>query len=264
MIHSKTVATLKRLLPAPFFDFLAQVRRLAKGPHPDAALFVAQVQGKSGVEIGGPSSLFRLELPVYAAVKNLDGVNFSNQTLWEGALRTGQTFSFREGGMGRQYIADATDLSEIPAGHYDFVLSSNCLEHVANPLRALAEWRRVLKPQGTLVLAVPRKEGNFDHRRSVTAFPHILDDFKGNVGEDDLTHLDEILFLHDLSLDPEAGGFDAFRARGLDNLHNRALHHHVFDLDLARETVAFSGFEVMRGVSTAKDHVVLARKSATA
>lgn len=76
MIYSKTVATLKRLLPAPFFDFLAQVRRLAKGPHPDAALFVAQVQGKSGVEIGGPSSLFRLELPVYAAVKDLVGAIF--------------------------------------------------------------------------------------------------------------------------------------------------------------------------------------------
>lgn len=264
MIYRKTVATFKRLLPAPFFDLLAKVRRLAKRSHPEATLFVAKVQGRSGVEIGGPSSLFRLDLPLYAAVKDLDGVNFSNQTLWEGTLHSGQTFIFRQGSMGRQYIADATDLSDIPAGYYDFVLSSNCLEHVANPLRALAEWRRVLKPGGTMVLAVPRKEGNFDHRRSVTAFNHILDDFKGNVGEDDLTHLDEILSLHDLSLDPEAGGFDAFRARSLDNLHNRALHHHVFDLELARETVAFSGFEVMHGVSTAKDHVVLACKASTA
>jgi len=260
MICRKTVAILKRLLPNSVFNLLVVVRRLSRRPHADSALFVDRLRGRTGLEIGGPSSLFRLELPLYAVVNDLDGVNFSNKTLWEGALRSGQTFNFRPGSFGRQFIADATDLSEIPAQHYDFLLSSNCLEHIANPLRALAEWRRVLKSGGVLVLAVPRKEGNFDHRRPVTTFRHILNDFKGNTSEDDLTHLDEILALHDLSLDPEAGSFEEFRVRSFENPDNRALHHHVFDLELIKEMVAFSGFDLVHGVSTSRDHVILATK----
>lgn len=260
MIYSKAVSTLKRMLPKQFFDLLVKARQLSKRAHPDSALFIDKVRGRSGVEIGGPSSLFRFELPLYAVVGTLDGVNFSNQTLWEGSLQSGQNFSFRDGSTGRQYISDATNLSEIAGEKYDFALSSNCLEHVANPLRALAEWRRVIKRGGALVLAVPRKETNFDHRRPVTSFRHLLADFENKVGEDDLTHLDEILSLHDLSLDPEAGEFDAFRRRSADNLSNRTLHHHVFDLDLAAQVVTFSGFVVVHAISTSRDHVVLAMK----
>jgi len=261
MIYSRTVAILKRVLPAPFFDLLVHVRQLSKQPHSDAEVFIAIVRERVGIEIGGPSSLFRTELPLYGAVKDLDGANFAQSTLWEGDLRAGQTFNFRPGSFGRQYIADATHLSEIPSGKYDFLLSSNCLEHVANPLRALGEWRRVLKVGGALVLAVPRKESNFDHRRPVTSFQHILDDLRNDIGENDLTHLDEILALHDLSLDPEAGSFEEFKTRSAENLNNRALHHHVFDLALIKHLAAFSNFDVVQGFSTAKDHVILAVRS---
>ena len=40
----------------------------------------AAVEGKSGIEIGGPSTLFKTVLPLYQAVQMLDGVNFATDT----------------------------------------------------------------------------------------------------------------------------------------------------------------------------------------
>jgi ubiquinone/menaquinone biosynthesis C-methylase UbiE len=111
---------------------------------------------------------------------------------------------------------------------YDFVLASHVLEHVANPLRAVAEWRRVLAPGGVLLVIVPDKRSTFDHLRPYTLFEHLEADFSSDVSEGDLTHLDEILTLHDLRMDPPAGSPEQFRERCLDNYSVRGMHHHVF------------------------------------
>lgn len=41
-----------------------------------------------------------------------------------------------------------------PVGAYDAVCSSYCLEHMFNPVDALAEWRVLVKPRGYLLLTV--------------------------------------------------------------------------------------------------------------
>ncbi len=79
-------------------------------------------------------------------------------------------------------------MSIIDKNSYDFLLSSNNLEHIANPLRALKEFYRILKPGGILLITVPVKEKNFDHNRQYTSFEHILLDYIKNTQEDDLTH----------------------------------------------------------------------------
>ena len=40
---------------------------------------------KDGIEIGGPSEVYRpySYIPIYNHIKQLDGVNFSNNTIWE-------------------------------------------------------------------------------------------------------------------------------------------------------------------------------------
>ena len=100
---------------------------------------------------------------------------------------------------------------------------------------------RCSRSEGVLVLIVPHRDGTFDHRRPVTPMDHLIEDFDRNVGEDDLTHLDEILELHDLAMDREAGDFDAFRERSLKNVENRGLHHHVFDTRLAIDVTQLHG-----------------------
>jgi ubiquinone/menaquinone biosynthesis C-methylase UbiE len=190
---------------------------------------------KCGLEIGGPSNLFLTDiLPVYNWSNKIDGCNFSNNTLWEGQIRSNK-YEYFPDKVGYQYIMEGSNLSEIEDEKYDFLLSCHNLEHIANPLMAVKEWMRVLKPGGFMLLVLPEKKFTFDHRREYTTFEHILLDFETGVKEDDLTHLPEILKLHDLRRDPGAGrDHGIFKLRGENNFKNRALHHHVFSQQLLK------------------------------
>jgi SAM-dependent methyltransferase len=252
---------IKEFSPKSAADFFLILRH-ARWRLPLHQKYQGFIENKHGIEIGGPSVLFRTVLPLYPLVRDLDGVNFSTDTVWEGKIEAGRTFHYDGGRLGHQFVADATDLSEIPTGKYDFLLSSNCLEHVANPIKALAEWRRVVKTGGAMVLVLPRKESNFDRRRPVTDFEHLLDDFTSRVAEDDLTHLEEILALHDLRRDPPAGNLEHFRERSLRNFYNRTLHHHVFDAALIKRTLEYVGFDLLDTTTTFTDFFALACKSA--
>ena len=64
-------------------------------------------------------------------------------------------------------------------------------------------------------------------------------------GEDDLTHLPEILEHHDLTKDLAAGSVQEFHKRSMDNLSNRCLHHHVFDEHNSSELLSKVGFDVL-------------------
>jgi len=222
--------------------------------------YAAAMAGRQGLEVGGPSAVFRDALPVYPVLAGLDGLNFANHTMWEGALQAGAAFTYLPGRSGRQFIAGASELQGLPDAGYQALLSSNCLEHVANPIKALHAWMRVLEPGSPLLLVLPDPATNFDHRRPVTAWDHLLDDERREVGEDDLSHLEEILALHDLARDPWAGGRENFERRCHDNLRLRGLHHHVFDPALIDQMTRHVGLQTLRTDRTATDFVALCRK----
>lgn len=206
------------------------------------------LKGRTGLEIGGPSNIFGRTglIPVYTVAARIDNCNFGHQTIWEGSITEGNTFHFyKRSAPGNQYVTEATNLSRIASASYDFVLSSHVLEHVANPVKALVEWTRILKEQGLLVLVVPHRDGTFDHRRPVTSLAHLIQDFELQTSEGDMAHLEEILSLHDLAKDPGAGDFNAFKQRSMQNLENRSLHHHVFDTRLAIEVVHHIGLQIL-------------------
>jgi len=216
---------------------------------------------KSGLEVGGPSGIFRNNgfVPIYKILHKLDGCNFSNTTIWEGQLKNGENYNYYKNKKGVQYISEAADLSLIPNSKYDFILSSNCLEHVANPLKAIEEWIRVLKKGGLLFLVLPNKEYCFDHNRSVTDFSHLLSDYQNNTSEHDLTHLDEILELHDLNMDKIAGSLEQFKERSLKNFENRALHQHIFDIDVLKDIFNYFKLEVLITYEGA-EYIILGKK----
>lgn len=256
----KLKQTIKSIMPRSVFDLLKRATFFG-AKIPNFEIYQSYVTNKRGLEIGGPSALFMTSLPLYQVVDSLDGVNFSNQTVWEGVIEAGQSFNYLGNKKGFQYISEATDLSFIKSATYDFLLSSNCLEHIANPLRAIEEWKRVLKSGSALVLVLPNKDSNFDHKRPVTEFQHLLDDLSNDISEHDLTHLDEILALHDLSMDPPAGNLAEFTSRSMDNFNNRTLHHHVFDISLIEMMLDYAGFEIVDTCTTHDDFLALALKT---
>jgi SAM-dependent methyltransferase len=221
------------------------------------------LSNKIGLEIGGPSSIFQENdiLPIYPIVKRLDNCNFAGLTTWEGNITKGLTFEFNQNSpKGEQYLTEASNLAEIASGKYDFVLSSHMLEHSANPLQAISEWLRVLKEDGILMTIVPHKNGTFDHQRPTTSLEHLIEDFESGTKEDDLTHLPEILKLHDLSRDPGAGTLQEFENRSKKNFENRCLHHHVFDTRLAVEIFNHKQIQILSVQVMSEFHIIILAK----
>lgn len=245
---------------------VVRLRRMLTGRARSFPAYQGLFAGRRGLEIGGPSQVFSRGgiFPLYPVVGHLDNCNFGDSTVWEGDIEQGHTFRFdRNKPPGRQYILEATAMRTLDAGAYDFVLSSHVLEHVANPLLALSEWKRLLVDGGMLVLLLPDRAHTFDHRRPLTTMEHLIADFEAGMKEDDLTHLPEILALHDLERDPEAGDSEAFRRRSMKNVENRCLHHHVFDAALAGSLAGYAGLEVLAVEQVYPHHILLlARKPA--
>ena len=242
--RSRLPFLVNRLRHVPYGVFNRVTRRKFVG-HATIEKFVA---GKQGLEIGGPTPIFRggRLIPVYDRCSRIDNCNFSEKTIWDNS-RDQRMFGAHRG---RSLVGEAWDLPQVFGGSYDFVLASHVLEHVANPMRALLEWRRILAPGGGLLIIVPDKRATFDHLRPYTTLDHIEADYERGVAESDLTHLGEVLALHDLSLDPPAGTWEEFRVRCLRNPSLRAMHHHVFSpevlvrmLSLARMQVLSVGIE---------------------
>lgn len=73
-------------------------------------------------------------------------------------------------------VADAQTLDSIKDGVYDFVIGNHILEHMADPLRAIRNWLRVLRPGGLLFCAIPNKCLTFDRLRVVTSLEHMKEE----------------------------------------------------------------------------------------
>jgi SAM-dependent methyltransferase len=93
---------------------------------------------------------------------------------------------------------DGQFLATVPDSSVDFIHSSHSLEHMVSVAEALANWLRVLKPGGHLVIAVPDyvlyekmvwpSVFNSDHKHSFS-----LDLTREKVGRDNHWHIHENL-----------------------------------------------------------------------
>jgi SAM-dependent methyltransferase len=193
------------------------------------------VINKFGLEIGGPSESAKLSVYPYAAL--IDNVIFSKNTVWHNTVNN--EFKYYRYKSGKCFINDSTDIYSISDNSYDFLYASHTLEHVANPIKALKEWLRIIKNDGYIILVLPDKNKCFDHNREYSKFTTIRSQYENGVGEDDLSTLPEILEKHDLSMDPPAGTFEQFKLRSLDNYNNRCLHHYVYNEALLNEICTF-------------------------
>jgi SAM-dependent methyltransferase len=210
------------------------------------------LRGAEALEPGGPSMLLFGPLglvPVYSRLAALDTLDYSEQTIWSAGAKLPRSYR-------RSLIGEARRIESVLDSSYDAVLASHVIEHIANPIGALREWVRVVRPGGHVLLVVPHRDGTFDHRRPRTSIEHLIRDAELDSGEDDRTHLEEVLALHDLSRDPGAESRESFERRCQENLSTRAMHHHVFDSRLVVEMCRAAGLEVLAIRAKRPFHIV--------
>jgi SAM-dependent methyltransferase len=127
----------------------------------------------------------------------------------------------------------------------DYILASHVLEHVANPVCALAEWYRVVRPGGHIYLVVPDRRATWEHARELTPVDHMIDDFIRGTTAVDATHIDEFIFQADWSIfSPETPAEDvpakqAELARtmrwAVEHGEEINIHFHTFESSNLRE-----------------------------
>jgi SAM-dependent methyltransferase len=73
-------------------------------------------------------------------------------------------------------VTDGETLAGGPDGTVDFVIANHMIEHCEDPIGTIGNHLRVLRPGGTLYMAVPDCRLTFDRDRDVTQLAHLLAD----------------------------------------------------------------------------------------
>mgnify|MGYP006889564180 CR=1 FL=1 len=89
------------------FFYLKSTRRKVKNSNNIYKLFM----NKNILEVGGPSRFFKKNIPIYQLARNIDGVNFSNQTFWEGDLKNNSKYHYFKNKHGKQFLSEASELN---------------------------------------------------------------------------------------------------------------------------------------------------------
>lgn len=120
-----------------------------------------------GIEIGALHN--PLKLPPAATARYVDRLSVAD-------LRSQYPELAAEELVNVDILADGELLETIPDSTQDFVIANHFVEHCQDPIGAVLNMLRVLKPAGVLYLALPDKRCCFDADRPVTPLAHLMRD----------------------------------------------------------------------------------------
>lgn len=140
----------------------------------ESALAHEYLDGLSGIEIGGSShNSFGLD------TKNVDYTD-SLDTIFKKAEIENVGYAMPVD------IVSFGDNLPLEDNSQDFVISSHVLEHFPDPIKALKEWYRVIRPGGYIFAIIPHKERTFDRDRPRTTLKELIDRHNQGLDEIDL------------------------------------------------------------------------------
>jgi SAM-dependent methyltransferase len=132
------------------------------------------------------------------------------------------------------FVTDLESMREIGDASVDFVVANHVLEHVEDPLRALASISRALRPSGIAFIALPDKRFTFDRDRAITPLDHLIRDHEQSPDWSLAGHYDEWL----LRVDGLTG--EAYKQKYSIMLEKRVnIHFHVWDYSSMLEMFAY-------------------------
>jgi predicted SAM-dependent methyltransferase len=122
-------------------------------------------------------------------------------------------------------VDDGERLATFTDETLDFVIANHVLEHIEDPIDALVNWLRVLRPGGVLFLTLPDASQSFDSPRRRTSVAHLLRDHREGAAVSRHEHYEEWARL--IEGQPE----DRVAERVAEYARDGARHHfHVWEL----------------------------------
>ncbi len=172
-------------------------------------IIVSRLRG-TGIEFGAGSR--PMPLPLDAAVDYAEPFQSAFQYA---------RMNYSDNTVAAKYDCSIEDQSGIADGSLDFIVAAHVIEHTPNPVGAIVECFRTLKPGGQLVLVVPDKRRTFDKHREVTPLDHLIADYETPDRERDYLNYLDFFTLAKKSDEPEKDARAAHRD-GID------IHYHVW------------------------------------
>lgn len=151
----------------------------------------------------------------------------ASDVLYSDILTAEQLDRLYPGSKHPDIISDSERFPDVPDNSFDFVVANHVLEHVSNPIGALEEWHRILRPGGLLLMALPDKRFTFDRRRQRTSLAHLLSDYNSDLPAQQLNarHLLEWAQYVE-QLEPGTAQFERWVAGQLERGYS--VHNHVW------------------------------------
>lgn len=132
-------------------------------------------------------------------------------------------------------VADGERLQPLVDAGQDFVIANHFLEHCQNPILAVENIFRVLKPGGVLYLALPDKRFTFDAARPTTTIEHLMRDFEEGSEHSRQAHFAEWVHCVDGIVD----GQEAAERASMLMKQDYSIHFHVWSQKEMIELVMF-------------------------
>jgi SAM-dependent methyltransferase len=121
-------------------------------------------------------------------------------------------------------VTDGERLDAIANATQDFVIANHFIEHCQNPIGAVLNMLRVLKPGGILYLAIPDKRCSFDVDRPSTSLAHLMRDYEEGPAWSRRQHFEEWTRLVNKVRDDDEAEKEIVRNMNMDY----SIHYHVW------------------------------------
>lgn len=202
------------------------------------------------LEIGGPTLLFTDTYPytIYNLFNCIDNINLYDLN--------NSFISIKTSNYNKLFKNIYKQISEIDK-KYDIIVSSHCIEHMANPIKTLNSFKKLLNKNSYILSILPNKSEFWDYIRPTTTIEHIIQDYLNDIEEDDHTHEEENLLVnHPYKLDnnhPDKPVNISYEEMVRNNINYRIMHHHCFDLNLCIQLHEYLNFKTLACFIPAND-----------
>jgi SAM-dependent methyltransferase len=162
-----------------------------------------------------------------------------------------------------EQVEDGEKLASIADESCDFVIANHMIEHTRNPIGAIGNMFRVLKPNGILYMAVPDKRFTFDAERTLTSYEHLKRDYFESPEWSDAEHyLDWITGVGKERDESEAGRRASEIQAGRANIHFHVWTQREFiELVLSLRRDFQLPIEIEAMIKNSQELVVVLRKA---